>query len=252
MRNRQCMAFIAVAMLAVTPARAVEPAQSCDITVNGDAEAMLKQVSASVRERQKLDILVVGTGSSTLGGTGGAMIAYPARLDTALRERLPNVAVKVTTEILPKKTAEESVPLMGALLARYEPDLVIWQTGTADGLRAVDPDDFQTALREGIALVQKANTDVVLINAQYSPRTETMIAMAAYLDGMRRAAQEAEIVLFDRFSAMKAWSEAGAFDLFGATHTMDVAKQVHDCVGRALALEIVEAAGLSQRPSAQR
>jgi len=42
-------------------------------------------------------------------------------------------------------------------------------------MRSVDPDDFRTAVDEGVAALQKAGADVVLMNLQYSPRMETMM-----------------------------------------------------------------------------
>ena len=48
---------------------------------------------------KQLGILVIGTGSSSLPGPNGPNNAYPARLQSALAEKLPGVAVKVTTDV---------------------------------------------------------------------------------------------------------------------------------------------------------
>ena len=64
------------------------------------------------------------------------------------------------------------VPGFVKLLEDKRPTLVIWQTGTVDAMRSVDPDDFRAAVDEGVAALQKAGTDVILMNLQYSPRTE--------------------------------------------------------------------------------
>ena len=52
------------------------------------------------------------------------------------------------------------------------------------------------------------------MNLQYSPRTETMISPAPYIDNMRVVAQQHDAPLFDRFAIMRYWSESGDFDLF--------------------------------------
>ena len=75
---------------------------------------------------------------------------------------------------------------------------MIWQTGTVDAMRSVDPDDFRTAVDEGVAALREAGTDVILINLQYSPRTESMVSAPPYLDNMRVVAQDYEVPLFDR------------------------------------------------------
>ena len=82
----------------------------------------------------------------------------------------------------------------------------------------IDPDDFRSAVDEGVAALQKAGADVVLINLQYSPRTETMISAPPYLDNMRVVAQQHEVPLFDRFAIMRHWNDAGDFDLFSTSH----------------------------------
>ena len=68
-----------------------------------------------------------------------------------------------------------------------------------------------TAVDEGVAALQKAGADVVLMNLQYSPRTETMISAPPYLDNMRVVAQQHDVPLFDRFAIMHHWNEQGRF-----------------------------------------
>src|SRR6202047_2912710 len=94
------------------------------------------------------------------------------------------------------------------------------------------------------AALQKAGTDVILMNLQYSPRTETMISATPYLDNMRVVAQQHDVPLFDRFAIMHQWNDSGDFDLFSAFHGTDLAKRVHDCLGRALTQFVIQAAHL--------
>jgi hypothetical protein len=147
-------------------------------------------------------------------------------------------------ELLPKQTAEEVHGGFVKLLEAKKPTLVIWQTGTVDAMRSVDPDDFHGSVGEGVTALQNAGADVILMNLQYSPRTETMISGSPYMDNMRAVAQEHDIPLFDRFAIMRQWNEEGDFDLFSAVHGPELAKRVHDCIGRALSNFIIDAAHL--------
>ena len=108
----------------------------------------------------------------------------------------------------------------------------------------IDPDDFRGAVDEGVAALQNAGADVVLMNLQYSPRTETMISVPPYLDNMRVVAQQHDVPLFDRFAIMHQWNDTGDFDLFSALHGVELAKRVHDCLGRALSTFVIDAAHL--------
>jgi GDSL-like Lipase/Acylhydrolase family len=208
-------------------------------------EFPLPQVTRALAAKQ-LDILVVGAGSSLLPGANGTKNAYPARLQHALAEKLPGVAVKVTTDVQARRTAGEMLKSLAPALASAKPALVVWQTGTVDAMQAVDPDQFSAALNRGIHTARSAGADVVLVNAQYSPRTESMIALGTYAENMRWVALQQEAPLFDRFSIMKLWADLGTFDLYSATKKLDIAERVHDCIGRLLADLVIEAA----KPSA--
>jgi hypothetical protein len=73
-----------------------------------------------------------------------------------------------------------------------------------------------------------------------------MIQFDPYADAMRAVALEREVPLFDRLNLMRYWNDTGAFDLYSATKDNALASRVHDCLGRALALLVVEAAHLEK------
>ncbi len=207
-------------------------------------ESDLTRVAAAVKDRHQIDIAVVGTASSILPGQNGAAGAYPSRLEAALRRRLPGVTVNGVSEAKPRQTATEMAQAMKKLLNDRKPVLVIWQSGTVDAMRGIDPERYRAALDGGVETLQAGGADVILMNMQYSPRTESMIALGAYADSMRAVAREREVPLFDRLAIMRQWSDNGAFDLHTATNTLVMAQQVHDCLGRALASVIIDAAHL--------
>jgi lysophospholipase L1-like esterase len=207
-------------------------------------EGRLERVFAAATKGKSLKIVVVGTTSSTLPVRDGASNAYPARLQAALKRRLPVMTVTVATHAKPRQTAAEMAQGLGKLLLDEKPDLVVWQAGTFDAMRGVDPDEFSTKVVEGVEELQKGGADVVLMNMQYSPRTESVIALAGYADSMRWVARKRDVPLFDRLAIMRHWHETSAIDLYAATKDVSVAKRVHDCIGRALASQIIDAAHL--------
>ena len=236
------LAAVAVAL----PARAEDaPAGpvGCDVSSSLlETDSALPKVTEAVKAGRPLDILVVGSRSSSIGADANS--AYPMRMQAALKDKLPQVKVNISVEIQATKTAEEVSSGLVKLMEGKTPTLVIWQTGTVDAMRAIDPDDFRTAVDDGVVALQKAGADVVLMNPQYSPRTETMISVPPYLDNMRAVAQRHDIPLFDRFAIMHEWNDQGDFDLYGAHHGLDLAKRVHDCLGRALSTFVIGAAHL--------
>ena len=243
------MKFIIALLAAITLANgpAAAAAEECavpDSLIASDHE--LTHVKQQIKERRRLDISVLGTGSSTLPGPDGAQFAYPARLEEALKQRLPGTAVRVTTHIQPRQTTAEMVTGLQNILSADKPSLVIWQAGTFDAMSGVEPDAFSASLVAGITAINAAGADVNLLDMQYSPRTASVLNVAAYADVMRWVAQEHGALLFDRLAIMRYWNEQGTFDLYAATKKYDMARKVHDCIGKALAFQIINATHLTR------
>src|ERR1035437_2403036 len=91
------------------------------------------------------------------------------------------------------------------------------QGGVIDAIKGVDPEAFSATLNKGVETAHAAGADVILMNTQYSPRTESTIALSAYLENMHWVALQREVPLFDRFGIMELWSELGTFHFFSAT-----------------------------------
>src|SRR5262245_11656016 len=190
------LAVLAVALSALGGTVVAAEGQKCEIPgylLFGNNE--LKHVAEAVQKQQKLTIAVVGTGSSILAGPDGPRSAYPARLEAVLKQKLPGIDVKVVSLVRTRMTTEDLAKGMEKMLADEKPDLVIWQTGTLDAIRRVDPEEFRAALDEGVETLHKGGADVILMNMQYSPRTDIMVALGPYADNMRVVAQQHEIPL---------------------------------------------------------
>jgi GDSL-like Lipase/Acylhydrolase family len=244
------LSILLALLLLAGPAMAAEHPAECRVAENMiEPNFALQQVIRAIAAK-RLTILVVGAGSSLLPGANGSKDAYPARLQHALGEKLPGIEVKVATDVKAKRSAAEMAKALPQALSTTKPALVVWQTGTVDAMQAIDADQFSQALDRGVNIARSAGADVVFINPQYSPRTESMIALGTYAENMRWVALQHEVPLFDRFGIMKLWADTGTFDLYSATKNLDLAAQVHDCIGRLLA-DLVIAATKPSEPHAE-
>jgi len=206
-------------------------------------DAALPHAAESIAKSKTLKIVVFGTTSSTLPGASGEALAYPARLEVALRKKLPGVDVKLISLAKPRQTAADMAEGFPKVLRDEKPALVIWQTGTYDAMRGVGAENFQATLEGAVDRLQSSGADVIFMNMQYSPRTEAVISVAPYADAIRWVGLEHAVNVFDRQAIMRHWSELGTFDLLTATKSLDTAAKVHDCIGTMLADLIVD--GLS-------
>ena len=244
------MTFIFPVLLTIAlmkSAAAAEPPATPDCEVSESfiaSEIDLTRVTNEIKDRHRLDISVVGSGSSVLSGPDGARFAYPARLEAVLRDRLPGNEIKVTAHVQLRQTTAEMAEGMKDVLAQDKPALVIWQAGTVDALRGIEPEEFRTSLETGIDAIAAADADAIVMNMQYSPRTESMLGVDAYADVMHWVAQQRGVVLFDRLAIMRSWTDSGTFDLYAATKDYAMARRVHECIGRALASQIINSAHL--------
>lgn len=222
---------------------AAAPADTCDVPSSlAFADGELTHVTASITDHHRLDIAVIGSGSSTLPGPEGAHFAYPARLEQTLKDSLPGVDIHVVAHVKSRQSTAEMVAELPKILSGEKPALVIWQAGTADALRGVDPDEFGSKLEDGIDASRDGGADIILMNMQYSPRTESMLGITAYADIMRWQAQQHSAPLFDRLALMRYWNDEGLFNLYSATKDYAMARRVHNCIGHALASQIIETA----------
>jgi hypothetical protein len=225
---------------------AAQPVEQCEVPQSFiDTDIELPAVTKQITEQHRLDISVIGTGSSAIAGPDGAHYSYPAQLADTLRARLSGIEIKVNAHVQSRETTATMVKDIEKIVAEDKPALVIWQAGTADAISGVEPEEFRSNLDEGVDKLQSAGVDVILMNMQYSPRTDSMLDVSAYADVMKWVAQQRSAILFDRLGMMHYWADSGVFDLYAATKKYDMARHVHECIGHVLASQIINAAHLN-------
>ena len=221
------------------------PGDACAVAAHlVHADAALPRVAAAIKEKN-LKIVVAGTGSSTLPGANGAAAAYPARLEAALQKKLPDVKVTVISLVKSRQTAADMAAEFPKVLVAEKPNLVIWQTGTADAMRGISTDEFQATLEQAVGKLREGGADVIFVNPQYNPRSDAVIGTAPYAEAIRWVALGNAVNLFDRQAVMRQWGELGTFDLLAATKSLDTAANVHDCIGRLLANLVIQGLGVN-------
>jgi hypothetical protein len=210
--------------------------------------ALLPRVAVAVKTDRKLDIVVLSA-SPSQAGLGNGPRSYPYFLDAALRAKLQNVAVRVVIKTAPRRTAFEVVPTLPQILTEAKPTLVIWQSGTVEAYRGIDADAYGRKLQLGIGVLLDAGVDVMLVNMQYSPRTDAMVDAAAYTEVMRRVADVRDVPFFNRYRIMREWNDAGTFDLSALHIGRAEYEEIHGCLGALMAEFLVRAASLNHNVS---
>jgi hypothetical protein len=237
--------FAAALMLLSVPARASDDGTCYVPPFLVEPQGSLHRVAEAVKQNNKLSIVIVSGSPSQVGGTKGRR-SYPSYLEAALRKRLPGLDVRIDIRVKARRPASDLLTLMPAIAEEASPSLVIWQVGTVDTLLQTDVDEFGAALDQGIKAVSQRGADALLLNMQFSPRTDRLLLdYTGYLDTIREVADSANVPLFDRYEIMRYWNVAGTFDL---TSLKDdgLYEKIHTCIGELLADFILRGAGMKE------
>ena len=134
-------------------------------------------------------------------------------------------------------TAEDMLPLIEKEVKQRHYPLVLWQTGTVEAVRGLQPAGMLDILQAGAERVRDAGGDLVLIDPQFSRFLRANTDIDPYENVMQQVATMPGVALFRRFDLMRAWANGGQIDL-ERTRESDRDKaldELNGCLGRALA-----------------
>src|SRR5438477_7223522 len=216
-------------------------------------EPALAHAAARIDQAKALTIVAVGSSSTQGVGATDPSLNYPSRLETALKQRLPGVAIRVINRGKGGEDAEEEFARLQRDVIAEHPDLVIWQVGTNAVLRRDDLEMDEVLLRRGVSLLKQSQADVVLMDMQYAPRVLERRSHAAMEQLIAEIAHHTGVGLFRRFALMQYWRAAQPPEspkMIGADglHMTDAG---YGCLAGALA-QALAANSQSHRSTAQR
>jgi lysophospholipase L1-like esterase len=191
-------------------------------------------------------VTIVAIGSSSTAGAGASSpdASYPNRLAAELRQRFPGRDITVLNRGINGEETDNMMARFAADVFAAHPQLILWQVGTNSVLRDRPLDRHAALLYQGIDQLKASDADVVLIDPQYSPaviaksETPEMVAQIAL------AAKTENVDLFQRFAAMRDWSETQhlSFDKFVSPDGLHMNDWGYACMAKLLADGIAEAA----------
>ena len=212
----------------------------------GNTVGALPHVARKLAGHQPVTIIAFGSSSTEGYGSTAPRFTYPNRLAAQLRRRFPSAPIAVLNRGRGGEDAPEMLKRLKRAVIDEKPDLVIWQVGTNAILRNLDPAATLAVVRDGIARIQAAGADVVLVDPQYVPavnqkgeHASRMVKMLANFAGRHR------VGLFPRFEVMRAWhdDQALAFDRFSISDGLHMNDWGYACFAQLLGDDIIRAVG---------
>ena len=125
----------------------------------------------------------------------------------------------------------------------------LWQTGTVEAVRGLQPDGMLDVLHAGAERVRDAGGDLVLIDPQFSRFLRANTDLDPYENVMQQVATMPGVALFHRFDLMRVWANDGRIDL-ERTPKADRDKALEElnvCLGKVLARFVLSAADVTRK-----
>jgi acyl-CoA thioesterase I len=210
-------------------------------TASADPMVKLPLVAQRIGMREPLRITAFGSSSTEGIGATSKQHCYPSRLAVALAAALPpGVEVSVLNRGIGGEDADDMIARLPAIIAE-KPDLVIWQTGSNDSLRGVPLDRFISETRDGIARMQAAGIDVMLMEPQLAPRLADTQHADEFLGAVRDVGRDMHVVVIRRYDLMQQWLDRGVltYDQMMSGDGLHMTDGGYDLLARSVADSIV-------------
>ncbi len=210
----------------------------------------LPHIAARLAAGQPVVIVAFGSSSTAGYGSTSPEFTYPSRLAAQLLRQYPASDITVVNRGQGGEDAPEMMKRLQTAVLDMHPDLVIWQVGTNAVLRNLDPAETARLVEEGIARIQAAGADVVLVDPQYSPRVNEKAESAGKMRNvLSKVAELRRVGVFPRFEVMKDWHERQAIPIenFVIADGLHMSDWGYACFAQLLGDDIIKSVGQIKR-----
>ena len=202
-----CLAVLTTVCMLADQAAAGGPPSCATAPALSAIDAALERTAARALGGKPLTIVAMGSSSTEGFGASTREMSYPSRLEQELKDRFPDVDIRVVNHGVGGQDVPEEVLRLDRDVMAERPDLVIWQVGTNAVLRRDDLSADEQLIRRGVAAMKEHGVDVVLMDLQYAPRVLARPATPEMERLIAEIARHAHVGLFRRFEIMEEWDE---------------------------------------------
>jgi lysophospholipase L1-like esterase len=206
----------------------------------------LPHVASKLASGAPVTIIAFGSSSTQGWGSTSPEFTYPNRLAAQLHRQYPGADITVLNRGTGGEDAPEMMKRLQTSVIDMKPDLVIWQVGTNAVLRDLDPAETAKMVSDGVALIQAAGADLVLVDPQYSPRVNERAQSASQMVRLlSKVAAIRHVGLFPRFEVMREWHEEQAIpiDKFVIADGLHMNDWGYACFAQLLGDDIIRSVG---------
>jgi lysophospholipase L1-like esterase len=208
--------------------------------------ASLPHVASKLASGEPVLIIAFGSSSTVGYGSSSPEFTYPNRLAAQLHRQYPTADITVVNRGQGGEDAPEMMKRLQVAVLDMKPDLVIWQVGTNAVLRNLDPTETANLVEEGVARIQAAGADLVLVDPQYSPKVnERPESASRMVNLLSKVAELRHVGFFPRFEVMREWHEKQAIPIenFVIADGLHMSDWGYACFAQLLGDDIIKSVG---------
>jgi lysophospholipase L1-like esterase len=218
----------------------------------------LPHVAAKLAANKPVVIVAFGSSSTQGYGATSPEFNYPNRLAAQLHRKYPAAAITVLNRGKGGEDAPEMMKRLRSEVIDAKPDMVIWQVGTNAVLRNLDPASTAKTVEDGVATIQSAGADLVLVDPQYAPAVNAKSENAGLMVSLlSKVAHYRHVGIFPRFEVMRDWHDRQSlpFDTFVTKDGLHMNDWGYACFAQLLGDDIIKSvdqvqAGVGAPPAA--
>ena len=222
--------------------------RDCQIgSTQATSQTPLPNVAKAMRERGKIVILTIG--SSPVVRRDTATGGYYDLVETLLEQTFKGLQVDVVHRGVSGELARDAGARIKMEVGLVDPDLVLWQVGTADALARLPIEDFQQSLSTTLAWLKAHDTDVALIGLHYVKALTKDNHYQAIRRSLRKIATDQGVMRISRYEATETISRIKSEQ--GAPMSSErLTETAYECSAEYLARAIAAGLFLKQKPAA--
>jgi acyl-CoA thioesterase I len=244
----RCLAVLLLLLAIPTVAVGSPDSQFCDVAPQFvTVQKPLAPLKAAIDAGGPIEILAVGSGSTTGANGLRSEDAFPYRMLDGLRAALPGVTFNLTVRGSRGMSAEQMLPLVEAQMKQTPAKLVLWQTGTVEAIRGLRPARMREVLREGLDVIRAAGGSLVLVDPQFTRALRANTDVEPYETELQQVAALPGAALFHRYELTRYWVLQDRIDPERAPNDAREAElgRLNRCLGHALARYVLSGAGIA-------
>ncbi len=161
----------------------------------------MPNVLKALRERGRIVILAIG--ASPVVRRDAAAGGYYDLVEQLLEQTFKGLKVEIVHRGVSGELARDAGARIKMEVALVEPDLVLWQVGTADALARLPIEDVEESLRKTLVWLKEHNVDVALIGLQYAKALTKDVHYQAVRRALKKVATEQGVMRVGRYEAVE-------------------------------------------------